>query len=277
MRSISAFALSLSSLTLFAGDVLASPNVPPAVPPPMTAQADVGTAPPPPTTGIVAPVAPMVAVAPASEAVAVHLDAPDEVVLEMQQNGQWVPVCASPCDRAVPLDGNYRIDGSGIRTSAPFRLQRGATRLMIEPSSSAAHAFSVVITVVGVAGALPALGVTSILVIGMFFSVILICPIADGVSKTSYGECLGDVGAFFGNWYTYPGVWIPGLAGAVMVTGGAIGLASTPRTSVTAVPMATALRRSGLPSIRPAPEWHVDTVTAVGVRQTTIPVFQMTF
>lgn len=278
MRSTAAFALTVSSW------MLASPALADTASPLRVAQAGAASsgvpqaaadtaapAPPPPfTPGLQPQLAP--APPPAGELGVVHLETSDDVELEMQQNGQWVTVCHAPCNRPLPLDANYRINGSGLRTSTPFRLQRGATNLMVEASSSTLHGFSIAITVVGVVGAAPALGVTSILVIGMFFGVVLICPIADGISSTSYGECLGDVGGFFGSWYAYPGVWIPGVAGAALVTGGVIGLASSPKSSVTAVPSPMARR---LPDRQP--EWHVDPMTTVGIRPTTFPVLRYTF
>ncbi|MGH7282903.1 MAG: hypothetical protein ACRELY_15370, partial [Polyangiaceae bacterium] len=46
----------------------------------------------------------------------------DEVVLQMQQGGAWETACNSPCDRELPLDSNYRVTGSNVRTSGAFRL-----------------------------------------------------------------------------------------------------------------------------------------------------------
>lgn len=284
MRSKAAFAFTVSSWML-ASPALADTAAPPlrvaqsgtSVPstgvPSTTAGVSAPSAAPPPlTTGFQPQVAP--APQPPGELGIVHLETSDDVELEMQQSGQWITVCHAPCNRPLPLDANYRINGSGIRTSAPFRLQRGATNLLVDASSSTLHGFSIAITVVGVVGAVPALGVTSILVVGMFFGFALICPIVDGTSSTSYGECLGDVGAFFGNWYAYPGVWIPGVAGAALITGGVIGLASSPKSTVTAVPSPMAgVRR--LPDRQP--EWHVDPMATVGARPVTLPLLRYTF
>lgn len=46
----------------------------------------------------------------------------DEVTLQMQRGGAWETACTSPCDHELPLDVNYRVTGSGVRTSGAFRL-----------------------------------------------------------------------------------------------------------------------------------------------------------
>src|SRR5579859_4438071 len=57
----------------------------------------------------------------------VHLDGARGAELQHEQtDGSWVTVCADACDRAVPLEGRYRIDGDNVRTSDPFVLEGGA-------------------------------------------------------------------------------------------------------------------------------------------------------
>ncbi len=77
--------------------------------------APAGTTPPP------AAAAPPAPTGPQGNAY-VHLDADSEVRLERQSGTTWVGQCNAPCDRELPLDGNYRIAGGSIRTSANFRL-----------------------------------------------------------------------------------------------------------------------------------------------------------
>lgn len=60
-------------------------------------------------------------VTPITGSATVHITG-DEVVLQTQRGGAWEAVCESPCDRELPLDSNYRITGSSIRTSGAFRL-----------------------------------------------------------------------------------------------------------------------------------------------------------
>ena len=68
--------------------------------------------------------APPGAAAPSAAAAFVHLEGDDDAVLEMRgpQGGDFVAMCQSPCDRALPLDAMYRIGGSGVRKSTNFKL-----------------------------------------------------------------------------------------------------------------------------------------------------------
>jgi hypothetical protein len=56
----------------------------------------------------------------------VHLEGEGAAVVQRAHtNGTWTGVCIAPCDRALPLDGVYRIDGRGLKTSTPFALRAG--------------------------------------------------------------------------------------------------------------------------------------------------------
>ncbi len=170
----------------------------------------------------------------------VHIDAPQRVSLEISNgDGDWEPVCVSPCDRAVPLDSAYRITGDGIRNSMTFHLdQAGRTTLAVEPTSSGARTGAVVLTVLGGIGLVPIVGVTSLIVAGEIIGAIFICPLAAAFETVKsqqgveYGNCLGSIATLFAPGYTEPLVWIPALAGAAMLTGGIVGLANTPHTRV---------------------------------------------
>jgi hypothetical protein len=54
----------------------------------------------------------------------VHLEASDDARLErdITGDGNWVSVCAAPCDKPLPISGDYRIGGSTMRPSRVFRL-----------------------------------------------------------------------------------------------------------------------------------------------------------
>ena len=170
----------------------------------------------------------------------VHIDAPQPVELQVSSaEGDWDVVCTSPCDRPMPLDRTYRIGGSGIRDSGSFRLDAsGRTTLSVDPTSSGARTGAVVLTVVGGIALLPVAGVSALIAAGEVLGVILICPLAAAFetdkSKQSseYGDCLGGIASTFAPAYTQPFVWIPGVAGAGMFTGGLVLLVSTPRTQV---------------------------------------------
>jgi hypothetical protein len=170
----------------------------------------------------------------APETVLVKIDAPQPVDLEVQRGSEWDVVCRSPCNAALSTKENYRINGDGVRPSKPFRLQQGTeTKLEVDPTASAGHAIAIVVTVTGSIGIAPILGVTAALAVAELFGLILICPLAQLDPKTTYGSCLVDVGAYVGQLYGKPYVWIPAVAGVVMVAGGGAWLASTPASQVT--------------------------------------------
>jgi hypothetical protein len=202
-----------------------------------------------------APAAPAAALAPT---VVVHVDAPRPVTLEtLDRNGEWARVCTSPCDQALAADGTFRVRGDGIRDSRSFRLDPVArTTLTIEPTSSGARAGAVVVTVLGAIALVPIAAVTSLIVAGEALGVIFICPLAAAFETVKsqqgaeYGDCLGAIAGFFAPGYAQPIVWVPGIVGGVALTGGIIGLASTPRTAVLVSP---AQAVAPTPSVAPTP------------------------
>ncbi|HLK39571.1 MAG TPA: hypothetical protein VKU41_22600 [Polyangiaceae bacterium] len=206
----------------------------------------------------------------------VHIDAPEPVELQVSSgDGDWDVVCTSPCDRPMRLDRTYRIGGSGIRDSRTFRLDAsGRTTLSVEPTSSGARTGAVVLTVVGGIALLPVAGVSALIAVGEVLGVILICPLAAAFetdkSKQSseYGDCLGGIASTLAPAYTQPFVWIPGVAGAGVLTGGLVLLASTPRTQV---------RRA---AATPQSLFHEPRSTLAGVRlpePVVYPLVRMTF
>ncbi len=176
--------------------------------------------------------------------VVVHLDSPQPVNLEASyQDGAWRTVCTSPCDAAVQADGVFRISGESLRTSKSFRIEAGGkATLTVDPVSSSGHTLSVVLIVVGSLALLPVAGVTAAIVVGEVAGAILICPLAAAFETVKsqqgavYGDCLKDIASFFAVGYAQPWVWGPGIAGAAMLTGGIVGLASSGRTTVRASP-----------------------------------------
>ncbi len=205
-----------------------------------------------------APVAPAAALAPT---VVVHVDAPRPVTLEiLDRNDEWARVCTSPCDQALASDGTFRVRGDGIRDSRSFRLDPVArTTLTIEPTSSGARAGAVVVTVLGAIALVPIAAVTSLLVAGEALGLIFICPLAAAFETVKsqqgaeFGDCLGAIGGFFAPGYAQPIVWVPGIVGGVALTGGIIGLASTPRTAVLVSPSPPGAGGAPSPSVAPTP------------------------
>ncbi len=68
---------------------------------------------------------------------------------------RWVVVCEAPCDRDLPLDATYRLDGPGVRSTRPFRFSgRPGERevVKLEASSTASFVTGIAIGGVGVLG-----------------------------------------------------------------------------------------------------------------------------
>ena len=174
--------------------------------------------------------------------VVVHLEAPQPVSLEVRNgdDDDWEVLCTAPCDRAVPATEVYRIIGPGLRPSNTFHLDPGSrVTLRVDPSSSGGRTGAVVVTVVGGVALVPVVGVTALVVGGEIVGAILGCPLVAAFASNKdqqssmYTQCLADIGNFFGRGYAQPYVWIPGIAGVVLLTTGIVWLARTPHTGVT--------------------------------------------
>lgn len=60
-------------------------------------------------------------------------------VLEKKHSGVWSPVCTGACNRPVALDGLYRLNGSGVSTTAPFTIDAKdgeKVTLSVEPGTN---------------------------------------------------------------------------------------------------------------------------------------------
>jgi hypothetical protein len=82
----------------------------------------------------------------------VHIESDAPVLLELRDDHRWIAVCIAPCEGRVPLLGDYRITGDGVRTSDPFRLNRTADRhvsLNVKTASSAGHLGAILTTALG--------------------------------------------------------------------------------------------------------------------------------
>jgi hypothetical protein len=207
----------------------------------------------------------------AASTVVVHVDSPTAVDLEAFQDGRWVGVCTSPCDRALPTNRDYRIGGFGIRSSRIFSIAPGTrATLTVDPASSGAHGAAVVVTVIGVAGLVPGAGVTAAVVLGVVLGAIFVCPIVAAFSSknqqnNAYTGCLGDDASYFGKGYASPYVWGPALVGGVALVLGVTWLVAAPSTTVTlpttpagSVFGASRVARVGPPSREPV--WRTEDV-----------------
>jgi len=81
----------------------------------------------------------------------VHVrDAPPELVIE-EWGAVWEIACKGECDRALDVDGTYRMSGAGIRASKPFQLaaENGNVVLDFQKRSSRGFSAGVALTVTG--------------------------------------------------------------------------------------------------------------------------------
>lgn len=102
---------------------------------------------------------------PGEDGVVVHLDG-DRVVLEgdsddIDWHTDWTKICESPCDVALPLHRVYRVDGPGVRPSAPFHLQ-GRDGGAVDVHVSARHStdFYIGVTATAAGGTATLVGLT---------------------------------------------------------------------------------------------------------------------
>lgn len=91
----------------------------------------------------------------AQETVRVHLATTnDNVVLEARGEGGWIVMCTGTCDRNLPKDAIYRINGEGIQPSKKFALSSGDETqwLDVQTGSAGAHTFGLVTLIMGISG-----------------------------------------------------------------------------------------------------------------------------
>lgn len=145
--------------------------------------------------------------------VRVHIEGDPRAVLEMHSEAGWTVVCEAPCDRRVPLDVRYRINGDGIQQSKRFELPStyGEVRVDVAPAPAALHVLGVVWASLGGAAFI---GGLQTMIVAVF--------------TESCSDCVGG----FAN-TTAPNVaWALMGAGALSVIGGSVLVAQT-RTQVT--------------------------------------------
>lgn len=201
---------------------------------------------------------PVVATPPRAEAevragkIFVTLDSPSDVVLERQSGSEWVTVCTGTCGEMLPLDGYYRVNGSGIRDSKPFRLEGApGDRLTISASTGSAAAYDagIVLTVTGGLGLATA---------GWILYYELLNSIDD-----HYGDA--QKGTTFGLEL--------GVASAIVTTIGIVFIAGNPPSTTTQHVGGRAATAAASP---PAPTWHTRDFRGLP-SASTVPIFSSTF
>jgi hypothetical protein len=88
-----------------------------------------------------------------ADRVKVHLTGDPGLDLERKIEGTqlWESICVGTCDMQVPLDGQYRVSGRGVRPSLPIALipAKNVLRLDTTPAYSAAFAGGITLVIVG--------------------------------------------------------------------------------------------------------------------------------
>ena len=78
----------------------------------------------------------------------VHVDADRAIELLIAEPDpdsdapRWRRVCSAPCDIPLPIQATYRLDGTGVRTTLPFRLAgRPGERVVVTVATASTGAF----------------------------------------------------------------------------------------------------------------------------------------
>jgi hypothetical protein len=160
--------------------------------------------------------------------VLVHIESPEPVDLETNAGGGgWRSVCTSPCDRSLPAGESYRVSGSGVPESLVFVLQPAPrATLKVDPSNKHSRVGGTLLTVLGVIGLVPGIGVTATVASFTIGGAVLVCPIAAAFSA-NYGKCVGGAAGLAVPLYASPVVWGPALAGAGLTAIGVTWLVMT--------------------------------------------------
>lgn len=193
----------------------------------------------------------------------VHLESDEAVALEARSGDRaWTFVCGSPCDAPVPLAGEYRIAGSGVRASSPFRIEAApGARVVINVAAASKAGFAGGVVLTSVGGAAIPIGLL-VWVVGS------ICNGGDGGPCASNGaQTAGEV------------ILVAGIAGVI---GGIILIASNAHTRASQT-FGDLLPQ---PPSRPdtawlrAPVWHDGAAGSSPValpRPTTLPILSRSF
>jgi hypothetical protein len=199
------------------------------------------------------------------QAAFVHIDSPDPVTLERNTTNGWQFACSSPCDRNLSLDYEYRLVGSGIRTTGVFHLQaRPGDRIELQVNPSSRGAFVGGIILVSTGPVVMLVGLVVLLVAATE-------SIADTCFSTTSSVCSNQHDSGSGG--TVGALLLVG--GAAMIIGGIVMIASNAHSGVAQQP----LERAQPP--RDAwlrlPTWHEDSMAVAAPKAASVPVWNVTF
>ena len=207
----------------------------------------------------------------------VHLESSRSVRLARLEptRGTWDSMCDSPCDKQVPVEGDYRIEGTGIRPSKQFSLQgKAGDRVVIDVNAASKGWFAAGIVGTGV-------GVLTV-VIGLYIVAVgaigksLDTSFCSGTATTGCGtksETSSDSVKAAG--------WTVFGVGAVATGLGVIALASNWRSSVSQeveVPVDKASPAARSDAFRREATWrHDDLVRAMPKQDVYVPFITQSF
>ncbi len=97
----------------------------------------------------------------------------------------WQRVCATPCDTAVALGGDYRIAGEDVTTSSTFALHGPATELRVDAGAYPVRRAGVYLLVIGAIAATAG---------GIFLGVNALSPSSSALGVGGYASIAGLVG-----------------------------------------------------------------------------------
>jgi hypothetical protein len=111
----------------------------------------------------------------------VHVGTPG-VTLELRPNADhaWQVGCVAPCDVRVPVLYEYRIAGSGVQPSKPFRITAAKVDISADPGSRGVHTAGVAADIIG-----------GLAIVGWFFYII-IGTANDASGSNDAGHALKD-------------------------------------------------------------------------------------
>jgi hypothetical protein len=193
----------------------------------------------------------------ADGSVFVHIDAPEQVLLAQRDGRTWRPVCASPCDRQIPQEGSYRIQGRGITSSRDIYLvpANGQVFLGVSPQPMS-------LRILGVVGA--SLGGTAALT-GLVLA-ITGAALKDGCSGSGSGTC-SPADRTTGDAFVLAGA-ISGLSGVLLSAAGIVALSNSSTEVEQEVPVSTPVPGAAT-SLRET-EWRTPAWSAPTVRSATL-------
>jgi len=205
----------------------------------------------------------------------VHIDSSRPVRLARYEttHGVWDDMCDSPCDKMVPVDGDYRIEGVGVRPSARFAMQgKEGDRIVLDVNAASKGWFAA-----GIVG-----GGVGLVGVGIGLYVVLIGAIVNTPNSFCSGStttgCKTDTTTQQSSDSIKAVGWTIAGVGLALSAVGVIVLASNWSTSVaqeTQVPVANH-GKNVLP-LREA-QWRDDDIAkAMPKQQVYVPIFTRSF